>query len=126
MVEYTKSFTKCKDEQSFKYAFLKEKYSNSQDYIFPIETEETIKGFPDVLIVEKGSNISFFLEFKYTEGNTIKFRKGQLAFYRKYKELPIYIVSYKAKENKVVLFPAHEIFNMEGEYAINLNLEVKI
>lgn len=126
MTEYTKSFIKCKDEQSFKYAFIKEKYADTQDYIFPIETEETIKGFPDVLIVKKGSNISFFLEFKYTEGNTIRFRKGQIAFYKKYKELPIYIVAYKAKENKVVLFPASEIFNTDGEYGINLNLEVKI
>lgn len=126
MIEFTNKYRKCKDEQTFKYAFLKDKYSDSSDFVFPIETEETIKGFPDVLIIKKGSNISFLLEFKFTDGATVRFRKGQISFYKKYKELPIYVVAYSVKQEKVIIFPANELFTDEGQYKINANLEVKI
>lgn len=120
------SYLKCKNEQEFKMMFLK-KARNKQDfYSFCIETEETVKGFPDVLCLEKSTDKASFEEFKYTKTGKIKFQPTQPAFYKKYSTLAIGIVAYNAKSNKVHFFMTRELFNKESPYYMDEKAEVDL
>ena len=105
-----------KNEQQFKMAFLKLK---SKDLTcICIETEETIKGFPDVMVIDE-QNIVYFEEYKYTKTGTIKFQSTQPAFYKKYKKFVIFIVAFNAKSNKVHYFPVEELFTKGSPYKLS-------
>lgn len=80
----------CKNEQQFKTSWIKE---NAKHYkaLFPIETEETVQGFPDVLAIDFDNTVTLF-EFKVCNRNGVfKFQPTQPAFYRKHSKLPVYI-----------------------------------
>ena len=94
--------------------------------MFCIETEETVKGFPDVLCIHKETDLASFEEFKYTKTGKIKFQPTQPAFYKKYSTLPIIVVAYNAKTDKVHFFKTHELFDKESPYYMNVNSEVDL
>lgn len=119
-------FSKCKDEQQFKMKFLKHAKNSGDFYTFCIETEETVKGFPDVLCIKKDTDKVSFEEFKYTKTGKIKFQPSQPAFYRKYITLPISIIAYNAKTNKVHWFQTFELFDKESPYYMNEKAEVDL
>lgn len=79
-------------EREFEKKFL---FSLAQKGIraFPIETEGTIKGFPDVLILYEGFKYKL-CELKVTHNKCIKFEPSQIGFYSKYKYLNIGVVVY--------------------------------
>lgn len=98
-------------EQQFKKDFVKsgrlKKFLNDVVhkelmYSFFIESEETQYGFPDMLCVVKGLE-PVFIEFKVTGmgGNKVRFQPSQIAFYRRYKNLDIYVVSLVQKTHAV-------------------------
>lgn len=122
----TADYSKCKDEQSFKMLFLKSAPNKKDFYMFCIETEETIKGFPDVLCINKETDKASFEEFKYTKTGKIKFQPTQPSFYKKYNTLPIAVVAYNAKTNKVHWFLTNELFNKESPYYMNEKAEVDL
>ena len=119
-------FSKCKDEQQFKMKFLKHAKNKNDFYTFCIETEETVKGFPDVLCIKKDTEKVSFEEFKFTKTGKIKFQPSQPAFYRKYITLPISIIAYNAKTNKVHWFQTFELFDKESPYYMNEKAEVDL
>ena len=122
----TADYSKCKNEQEFKMLFLKSAPNKKDFYMFCIETEETVKGFPDVLCIYKETDLASFEEFKYTKTGKIKFQPTQPAFYKKYSTLPIIVVAYNAKTDKVHCFKTHELFDKESPYYMNSKSEVDL
>lgn len=124
-------FENCKTEQQFKMLWLKEKKKKLPLNVYPfcIETEETVKGFPDVMILDcrRNQNVSVFYEFKISDSNgKIKFQPTQPAFYRKYNKMLICVVALDKKNNKVHLFSTKELFNKNSPYFMNEKAEVKL
>ena len=119
-------YSKCKNEQEFKMLFIKLAKNQKDFYTFCIETEETVKGFPDVLCIHKETGVAYFEEFKYTKTGKIKFQPTQPAFYKKYNDLPITIVAYDAKTDKVHMFRTNELFMKASPYYMNEKAEVDL
>lgn len=119
-------YSKCKNEQEFKMLFLKSAKDRKDFFTFCIETEETVKGFPDVLYIKKSDAQASFEEFKYTKTGKIKFQPTQPAFYKKYNDLPITIVAYDAKTDKVHTFMTYELFDRNSPYFMNEKAEVDL
>lgn len=117
-------YAKCKDEQSFKMMYLKENQTDNF-YRFCIETEETVKGFPDVLAINKFDLSTVMYEFKFTKTGKIKFQPTQPAFYKSHPELAINIVAYNAKTKQFHQFGAGALF-LEGRYKMNEKAEVDL
>lgn len=120
------NYSKCKSEQEFKMKFLKNAKNKQAFHCFCIETEETVKGFPDVLCVEKNTDKASFEEFKYTKTGKIKFQPTQPSFYKRYSTLPICVVAYNAKSDKVHWIMTHELFDKESPYYMNEKSEVDL
>lgn len=114
-----KRFEKCTNENSFKMLYLKKASNASDFYAFPIETEETVKGFPDVICIEKATDKASFLEFKFTYNGTIHFQSTQPAFYKKYGTMPILIVAYNKKTRMLHTFMSSELFKKTSPYYLN-------
>lgn len=102
--------TDCKNEQQFKKFWIAENFSKYAA-IFPVETEETIQGFPDVLAVTKEGKAVFF-EFKYGRGKSsvLHFQPTQPAFYKKHKDLDIRVVASLSDLSGYIEFTTAEYF----------------
>lgn len=123
------NYEDCKTEQAFKMEWLrrnKDKFLK----VFCIETEETVKGFPDVLGIresvvldDKGAEkhkwqAPVFIEFKKAKNGWIKFQPTQPAFYKANRELEIEVCAlceYKGKFY-VHVFDVSELFREESLY----------
>ncbi len=121
----TDCYSKCQNEQQFKMAWLKQQEGRGYTR-FCIETEETVKGFPDVLEINKFKSTCSFYEFKYTKTGKIKFQPTQPAFYKAHPELRIQVVAYNAKTGMVHEFDVGCLFNKTCEYALNDKAEVDL
>ena len=126
ILESKVNYSKCKNEQEFKMLFLKSAKNRKDFFTFCIETEETVKGFPDVLCIEKTADKVSFEEFKYTKTGKIKFQPTQPAFYKKYFTLPIIVVAYNAKTDKVHTFMTNKLFDKNSPYYMNEKAEVDL
>lgn len=124
MVHLTDDYADCKDEQSFKMKYIKK--LNTDQYKFCIETEETVKGFPDVLLVSRGYGYASFLEFKYASKGVIKFQPTQPAFYKMCTGLDIKVVALEPDRKIIHVFDAKSIFDKESPYKINEKGEVNL
>ena len=115
----------CKNEQQFKMKWLK---LNARPDVthFCIESEETVKGFPDVMCIDNDTKQVSFIEFKYTKNSRIKFQPTQPAFYKKYFYLPVHIVAYDAKTDKVHYFTKENLFYEKSPYRMNDKAEVQL
>lgn len=132
-------YEECKTEQAFKYEWIKR---HKGDYLklFCIETEETVKGFPDVLgiretgVMDKELNViakvqtPCFMEFKLAKRGRIKFQPTQPAFYKAHKELDISVVSLAEYYGKyyIVDFPVSALFEKNGSFELNEMNEVDL
>ena len=126
-------FSSCINEQRFKMQFIKKYLSGKKKKAFCIETEETYGGFPDVLLFENGFGVNpvtypTLLEFKYADkSGAITFKPTQPAFYKKYNWIPIYVVAFNGKSNKVHIFATYHLrdvrspYYTEGKARINLS-----
>lgn len=122
----TADYSKCKNEQEFKMLFLKHIPNKEAFNHFCIETEETVKGFPDVLGIHKETYVASFMEFKYTKTGKIKFQPTQPAFYKKYTNLVINVIAYNAKTDKVHAFITEDLFDKGSLYYMNEKAEVDL
>ena len=110
------------NEQEFKKLFsvieLKKLWKDAK--IFNIETEETVSGFPDVMVVGKMNdrlNYAHFYEFKISDlSGSIKFQPTQPAFYKKNPEMFIDVVAYNRFSKRVHVFSTNEIFDKNSPY----------
>ena len=125
ILQNTADFTKCKNEQQFKMKWLK---INELSHFtkFCIETEETVKGFPDVMFIDNDTKQTWFAEFKFTKNGKIKFQPTQPSFYKKYYHLPIKVIAYNAKTDKVHTFMTNELFMKASPYYMNERAEVDL
>lgn len=128
----TPLFSGLKDEQSFKMKYIKVYMKLNQDFqrIFCIETEETVKGFPDVMeiiIQPLKTNTVNFYEFKFSDKNgKIKFQPTQPSFYRHNSALNIEVVAYNQKTEKIHIFKTESLFDIESPYRMNEKAEVNL
>jgi hypothetical protein len=93
---------------------------------FCIETEETVKGFPDAIQIAKRDRTCTFYEFKYTKTGKIKFQPTQPAFYKAHPDLKIRVVAYNAKTNCLHHFETSLLFNKDSRYCMNEKAEVDL
>lgn len=125
MLKRTEDYAKCQNEQQFKMLWLK-RNQKPNTYFFCIETEETVKGFPDVMSVCRETTKSIFFEFKFTKTGKIKFQPTQPAFYKAHSDMNIWIVAFNRKTGNVHEFYAKELFNNKSAYRLNLKAEVNL
>lgn len=124
-MQRTYLYADCQSEQAFKNKYLR---LNTSPYFeaFCVETEETVKGFPDVLVINKKDRTCLLLEFKFTKTGKIKFQPTQPSFYRSHKYMKIWIVAYNAKTkvlhkfSKDALFSDGSIYHMNGKAEVDL------
>ena len=118
-------WSECRTEQAFKMEWIR-RHKKEYVALFPIETEETVKGFPDVLGVYE---IDFrkqqpcFLEFKKARNGFIHFQPTQPAFYKANPKLFIYVVSlveYEAKTYVVALSAELVLIKLKGTLNVDL------
>lgn len=131
MIFYLPSLSVCKDEQSFKMKFIKDymKIQERSQKIFCVETEETVKGFPDVMEVlcMQSKNVTYFYEFKFSNSQgKIKFQPTQPAFYKRNKELNIDVIAYNKATKNIHQFNVKELFNKKSPYYMDLRAEVDL
>ena len=123
-------FSECKNEQQFKMKCIKELLSKIHNYSFCIETEETIKGFPDVMCINvpcEDVRVPFFYEFKLSDkSGKIKFQPTQPAFYKSHKDLGIMVIALNKKTGKAHSFPVEDLFHKESKYYMNEKAEVRL
>ena len=132
-------YEECKTEQAFKMEWIRRNKGNFIA-VFPIETEETVKGFPDVLgiretgVMDKELNVvakvqtPCFMEFKLAKRGRIKFQPTQPSFYKAHKELDISVVSLAEYYGKyyIVNFPVSALFEKNGSFELNEMNEVDL
>ena len=125
MFSHEEKYAKCQNEQQFKMAYIKNNVDSSADgnYVFCIETEETVMGFPDVLKLSGevyGLVVAQLYEFKMSNrSGTIKFKPSQPSFYRSHNKLNICVIAYNAKSHCVHIFKVSELFAKDGNYALS-------
>ena len=122
-------YSKCSTEQSFKMLYINAELKTLFNNIFCIETEETVKGFPDVMEVvsDKDSNITYFYEFKISDKNgNIKFQPTQPSFYKSYSGMSVHVIALNRKTNNVHYFNVKELFDSSSPYKISLNNRVNL
>lgn len=99
--EATDKYSDCLTEQDFKTRWCA---LHHKDYkaLWAIETEETVAGFPDVLAVTHDDK-AVLLEFKRSlKGYSVQFQPTQIAFFRRNREVQVYVVALVAGEVHVV------------------------
>lgn len=132
MIKEGVEYWKCKDEQQFKMEYIRRGgiHLCAEDHkIFCIETEETVKGFPDVMEVVKinHSLITSFYEFKFSDSKgRIKFQPTQPAFYKNNKFMDVQVIAFNQVTGNVHIFHANDIFDNYSPYKINLKAEINL
>ena len=131
MIKKPIDFSKCRNEQQFKMQYINTILKPQVSSVFCIETEETVKGFPDVMCLsarERSLPVAIFCEFKYSNAQgKIKFQPTQPAFYKAHNEvMHIMIVAYNKKTNEVHEFTASCLFNKDSPYCMNEKAEVQL
>ena len=114
-------YSECKTEQAFKMEWIRR---NRRDFmeIFCIETEETVKGFPDVLALNENS-VAYFVEFKKARNGFIHFQNTQPAFYKAHPNMLISVVSLVESKGKyyVVALPIQIVMSrLNGTLQLDL------
>ena len=118
-------YSQCKTEQQFKMEWIR-RHKKEYVAVFPIETEETVKGFPDVLAIHAINNaeqIPYFLEFKRARNGVVEFQPTQPAFYKANPNLFIYMIALVEYESKlyIVSLPANIVMdNLKGKTRLDL------
>lgn len=122
-------FSDCKNEQQFKMKYIKTVIQPFCNEVFCIETEETVKGFPDVMCLKKREGacpVACFYEFKFANAQgKIKFQPSQPAFYKAHNStMKVMIIAYNKRTNSVSEFTASCLFDNNSPYHLNEKAEV--
>ena len=132
MIYYSKKpkYLDCISEQDFKLRYVKDNFAQLKKHkIFCIETEETIAGFPDVMLLSCGEHrrLAYFYEFKFSDRfGKIKFQPTQPSFYKRNPEMDVTVIAYNKKTGVLHRFPASEIFKKESKYKIDVRAEINL
>ena len=99
----------CADEAMFKKRFMKIIEDAPDRYKSILAIENAVEpGMPDLILVDR-RNRSVFIETKYARKGVITFKKTQIPWYRKHKNLPIIIMAYNDKTDNVHIINASYI-----------------
>lgn len=101
-------YEQCLTEQTFKTMWCALHHADYKA-LWSIETEETVHGFPDVLGILKDDR-AVLLEFKRAlKGYSVQFKPTQIAFFRRNRTVPIYVVA--LVNNEVHVVTANEVLD---------------
>jgi hypothetical protein len=76
---------------------------------FPIESEETVPGFPDTIRISRGLP-SKLIEYKIVKPDgKIHFQRSQPLFYRQNVQLDIIVLIWDGRRNRVLMMQASEV-----------------
>lgn len=101
-------YEKCYTEQEFKTMWCS-LHHGEYKALWAIETEETVHGFPDVLGILRDDR-AVLLEFKRSlKGYSVQFQPTQIAFFRRNRNVPIYVIALVS--GKVHVVTANEVLN---------------
>jgi hypothetical protein len=104
-------------EQQFKTAAMR-RWSRLPwvQYVFPIETEETVAGFPDVLIHQRVPDEPLYVEMKVCDKRgRVAFQNTQPHFYKMHPAMQIFIVVWDTVFGIPRLFTSEEILRVIGD-----------
>lgn len=103
-----------KNEASFKRALVKEMRENfTVAEVFEIESEETEKGFPDLLVINYDSP-AVLMELKITDKDGfVTFQKTQPLFYKQHHKLTIPILVWDSQNQKIVILHKEDVVKMK-------------
>lgn len=130
MITNTFDYSACNNEQKFKMLYIKNVLKKTDYiYVYPIETEETIRGFPDVMCLKEkqGYMLADFYEFKISDkSGKIKFQPTQPAFYKSSADLKVNVVALNKRSGKVHNFKVADLFDSNSVYKMNEKAEVNL
>lgn len=119
-------FSECLNEQQFKQKYIRDVLQKADNKVFCIETEETVKGFPDVMVLTFSEGVTYakFYEFKFTNNSKIKFQPTQPSFYRNNPAMNTRVIAYDKKTDTVHDFAVRQMFWEDSKYKLNEKAEV--
>jgi hypothetical protein len=83
--------------------------------VFPVESEETMAGFPDIL-AENADRQAYHFELKIVhDDGTVHFEKSQHIFYARHWRLNILCILYR-DDNQVYIVPAQQVASPGTEF----------
>ena len=89
------------DELSFKKKFIKILKEDDEKEYKVFEIENTVEpGMPDLLVLDD-RDVAYFIEVKYARRGVITFKRSQIPWFKRHRELRIYIVAYNDKTKNV-------------------------
>ena len=121
--EIAESIGTFADEDGFKKKFMKIVSSMPDKYKTVLAIENAVEpGMPDLIVVDR-KNRSTFVETKYARRGVITFKKTQIPWYRKNKNLPIFILAYNDKTENVHVINASYIIAKAQSVCFTLEKE---
>jgi hypothetical protein len=139
MMLATDKYKNCKNEQQFKMLFIRNELQRKDNAVFCIETEETVLGFPDVMLVRQEvyhdmkrditlpGNFTEFYEFKISDAyGNIKFKPTQPSFYKRHDKLNVQVVALNRKSGKVHIFSTGDLAMQKSKYFLNAHNSVSL
>ena len=113
------------DELSFKHKLMSSLLKDQRfKKVFAIENAVE-PGMPDLLVIEQDDRM-FFIETKYAKKGVITFKRTQPGWYRRNKDLNIFISAYDDRTNDIhVVCAAQILAEMKGR-TFKLRKDVKL
>lgn len=102
------------DELSFKHKLM-EQLIETKKYKKVFSIENSVEpGMPDLLIIDHDDRI-FFIETKYAKNGVITFKRTQPIWYKRHKDLNIFISSYDDRTTDIhVVSAKHILEDLKG------------
>jgi hypothetical protein len=107
----TSPIGRFEDEAAFKKKFMSIIASQQEDYKAVLAIENAVEpGMPDLLLIDIKDK-SKFVELKYARGGVITFKKSQIPWYRRHKNLNIVVIAYNDKTKNIHTIDAKAILS---------------
>lgn len=118
-----KSIGTFADESAFKKKFVKIINDESERYKTALEIENSVEpGMPDIILVDMKDRSSF-IETKYARKGVITFKKSQIPWYRRHRNLNIIILAYNDKTTNVHVIDTEYILRSTDSVSFRLREE---
>lgn len=89
------------DESAFKKKYMSIINDDKKRYREVLAIENTVEpGMPDLLVIDKNEK-AIFVEVKYARNGVISFKKTQIPWYRRHRNLNIIILAYNDKTHNI-------------------------
>lgn len=113
------------DEADFKHKMMDIMSKKKAAIKSVLAIENTVEpGMPDLIVIDV-KNRSSFVETKYARRGVITFKRTQIPWYRRHKNLTILILAYNDKTKNIHLFDASYVLKYSDGVSFKLSDETK-